>query len=137
MDNRRAMLAKVHLAKKDLGLDDVVYREVMKRATGCASAAKCSEQQLHSALAEFRRLGWVASGQRPRSRSPQARKIWALWYELHERGAVRNKGADALAAFLVRQVGVASPDWLDPEDASRVIEALRAWLRRVVEGGHG
>ena len=72
---RRAMLAKVHLARKELGLNEADYRAVLARVTGVSSAAVMTSEQLHAALSEFRRLGWQQkSSDRTRvsGRSPQS-----------------------------------------------------------------
>ena len=51
--HRRALLAKVHVAKKVLGLDDDTYRAVLLRVAGETSAAKCSDAQLVALVKEF------------------------------------------------------------------------------------
>ncbi len=55
---RRAMMAKLHLAKKELGLGDEDYRAILARVTGKSSSADMTDAQLDAALAEFVRLGW-------------------------------------------------------------------------------
>ena len=57
---RRAMLAKVHVAKKELGLDDTAYGDVLFRETGRASSADCSDAELVKLLDAFKRMGWQA-----------------------------------------------------------------------------
>ena len=64
---------------------------------------------------------------------PQARKIWKLWQELHEIGAVRDPSAKALNAFIKNRcnISVESYTWLSSHQASDVIEILKQWLKRV------
>lgn len=57
--SKKPMLAKVHIAKKELGLDDGTYRDVLRRVTGKTSAADLSKEKLEAVLAEFVRLGWT------------------------------------------------------------------------------
>lgn len=64
--HRRAMLAKVHLARKELGLAEADYRAVLYRMTQHESAAALSDAQLETVITEFKRLGWQ---QRPSTRS--------------------------------------------------------------------
>ena len=83
--DRRAMIAKVHLAQKALGLDDDTYRDVLEQATGHRSAGSCSDAQLSAVLARFRALGWDGppdgAGKR-RSAKSWVRKVWAIWGDL-------------------------------------------------------
>ncbi len=58
---RNAVLAKIHIAKKDLRMDDVAYRAMLKRVTGKSSSAGMSPRQRGAVLAEFKRLGWNPS----------------------------------------------------------------------------
>jgi phage gp16-like protein len=51
--DRREMLAKVHIARKDLGIDDDTYRDVLTRVTGRTSSADCTRSQIVDLLDEF------------------------------------------------------------------------------------
>lgn len=132
---RNAMIAKLHLAKRDLALEEESYRGVLERVTGKRSAREMSERQLDAALKEFQRLGWKPKrrdGTAPAGRTvgdkPIAYKIAALWRSLWLLGEVEDLAG--LDAFVERQTGVAAVRWLAPEEASAVIEALRAWSAR-------
>lgn len=134
---RRPRLARVHIARKELGLDDATYRAVLLRVTQHDSAAACTDAQIDAVLEEFRRLGWAPKLRRPPlSRKPHVRLIWALWGQL--RPQLRDGSPRALRAFVARQTGVADPEWLDGVQAARVTEALKVWLKRgskAAEGG--
>ena len=39
---RRALIAKIKIAQKELGLDDATYRAVLERVTGKRSCTECS-----------------------------------------------------------------------------------------------
>lgn len=130
----RALLAKVHIAKKDLKLTDENYRAIMARITGRSSSAECSERQLEQLLAEFRRQGWTPKpgkgGGKP-SDKPYVRKIYALWREAGIVGAVDNASKEALRAFVTRQTGKSAPEFLAASEANKVSEALKAMIARV------
>jgi len=132
--NHRAAMAQVHIAKKELGLDDDTYRDVVRRVTGHGSAGDCGPVQLERLLAEFRRLGWRFKTKRPKSKLPRVRKVWALWGDMCRKDLVRAEGLvaqrAALRAFVERMTGVADPEWLTPEQASQVIEGLKSWKSR-------
>lgn len=129
---RRKLIAKVHVAKKQLGLDDHLYRAVLQRVTGRDSSKHLSAEQLDATLREFRRLGWSpksATGKRP-SANPQVRLIWALWNGMARSGCLRKPSRSALRTFVFNQTGVSDPEWLDAKQASNVIAALQAWEKR-------
>ncbi len=54
----RALLAKIHIAKKALGLDDDTYRDLLERIAGVRSARELQHIHLMELQREFRRLGW-------------------------------------------------------------------------------
>jgi len=59
-DTRRSLLAKVHIAKKDLGLDDAAYRAILARF-GVESSSRLDMKGLEKLLAHFEQLGWVST----------------------------------------------------------------------------
>ena len=132
--NRRALIAMVHIAKKDLALDDGTYREVLERITGKSSAADLGDRELAAVVEAFRRQGWKpksASTGKP-SVNPQVRLIWRLWGELVEGGHIKAKSPRAaLRAWVKKQTNVSDPEWLDGRQCNTVIESLKKWLDRV------
>ena len=127
------MIAKVHIAKTQLGLDDDVYRGVLLRVTGQISSAKCSDAQLVDLIKEFESKGFTAKAGAPRSRPadhPLARKARAMWISLHQLGMVDNPSEQALEAFASRQLGVAKLQWANQREGNKLIEALKAMAER-------
>lgn len=131
---RRALLAKVHLAAKDLALAEDSYRAILLRVGGAASAAGIDDAGLARVIDEFQRLGWKGARRafKPSSK-PHVRMIWRLWSELAP-GEVRN-AAQGLRGFCRRVTGVEDPEWLTPAQANAVIEALKARLARATRAG--
>lgn len=144
--SRRAMLAKVHLGAKDLGLREDERRDVLERLTTHRSSADCTDAQLEQVLAHFKSLGWspkpAAGGQartgtapdrkpaRSRATSPVALKARALWISLYQLGVVRDRSEQALEAFAFRQLKVERLQWMDDGQGYRLIEALKAMAER-------
>jgi len=139
---RRSMLAKVHLAAKELGLDEDARRDVLERVTGRRSAGDCRDDQLDAVLAEFKRLGWKPkpsakaktgtapiSGRRPATH-PVALKARAMWISLWNLGVVRSSTEASLEAFAKRQLRVDRLQWADQGQGYRLIEALKAMAER-------
>ena len=131
------MRRKIQVARKQMALAEDDYRAILARVTGRTSSKDLAARQLDAVLAEFRRLGWTAAGQAPggRSQKPQVRKIHAVWADLAP--FVARHDADALRAFCRRQTkcaatpdGVDAPEFLDAEQANKVLEGLKAWRAR-------
>ena len=131
-------LAAIHVAKRDLKLDDDTYRDVLERVTGKRSAKGMGERDVRLVLDEFRRLGWQSKAARKGLEGPldgpYARKLQALWIAGWNLGVVRDRRDNAMLAFIKRQTGIESTRFLrDAADARRAIEALKDWMHR--EGG--
>ncbi len=137
------MIAKIHIAKKDLGLDDDTYRDVLERVTGKRSSKGLGPSQMDALLVEFRKLGWkakmgaAAGSYRKGSGKLHVRKIFAIWQEMCDAQIPAAPTRAGLLAFVQRMTktearpeGVADPEWLSPEEARKVIEALKAWRTR-------
>lgn len=142
--SRNSRLAKIHIARKELAIEDGAYRAMLERITGSRSAAGLSDNQLEAVLDELKAKGWtptVISGsaaprpgpsgaaRRPADH-PVARKARALWISLHQLGAVRNGSNAALEAFACRQLGVEVFQWADQSQGFKLIEALKAMAER-------
>lgn len=132
------MLAKIHIARKDLAMEEDSYRDLLERITKKRSAAKLRQAQLHDVIEEFERLGWKAkktgpkrAGKRRLAEGDQAAKIRALWMNLYHLAEIRDPSEDALAAFVARVTGVEALQWLDERQADKAIKALRGWLTRI------
>jgi phage gp16-like protein len=142
-DNRRRLYTLLQVGKQELGWDDEFYRGIwlpMQGATkdkdGRYSASTMDIGQLFRAVEEMKRLGFKVkakpgAGNRKLADDAQSKMIRALWLELHELGAVRDPSEASLANYVKRQTGVEALQWLNGEQAAKVIEALKFWLKRV------
>ncbi|QCI65541.1 gp16 family protein [Phreatobacter stygius] len=132
---RRALLAKIHIARRDLGLDEASYRALLAAETAKHSAADCDRAELARVVARFERLGWrskVGGGMAGPTASAKrhVRKVFALWTDLGRLGALDDGSRSALGAFVKRMAGVDEPEWLDVAGATGVTEALKAMRAR-------
>ena len=145
-DNRKRDLARIHIAKKDLGLTDDAYRQVVGGVMdrlgikGRPSSANLTAQGRSVLLATFREMGWKPTPKPRDARSthpwkgryygaggifltqPQADEVARLEYDL---GWQSNP--DRLAGFIKRQLSkrVVSVSALKNREASSVITGLR------------
>ena len=55
---RNIMIAKIHLAKNQLGLDDDTYRSIIQQAVGKDSSTKCTDKQLEKVIEKLKEKGW-------------------------------------------------------------------------------
>lgn len=129
-----ADLAKIHIAKKQLAMDDDAYRAMLKNIGGVESAKDLSQSAVGRVLAHLKRCGFKAvakKSDRKQADDAQSRKIRALWLQLHQLGAVRDPSEQALAAWIRRMGKVDALQWLPTDVASKAIEELKQWIKRV------
>ncbi|MHA7915536.1 gp16 family protein [Alloalcanivorax xenomutans] len=135
-DIRRRELAQIHIARKELGMDEETYRLMLHDTAGVTSSADLTPWDRSKVLARMRKLGWQPkTARRPRRRitaqTPQDRMIRGLWLELADLGAVRDRSEGALGRYVARQTGIDAQNWISGEQAEQVIESLKAWRNRV------
>ncbi len=132
--HRRSMLAKVHIAKKQLGLADDDYAAILIRETGHDSAGKCSQAELEKALRAFEKQGFTSKAKAsPAKRGgahaadhPAARKARAMWISLGLLAAIEDTSERALEAFARRQLKCDRLQWANQALVYRLVEALKA-----------
>lgn len=153
--SRQVRLAKIHIAKKQLGLDEESYHAVLIRHGAqpqTPSSRDLTIAQMDAVLREFTGKGWIP---RPSNRSPEKstpdklqrdkpqrrlsqddeiRKIRALWLFLHSAGVVLNPEESALARYAKRMAGIDDLHWADGRQCHRLIETLKAWGVRTLPG---
>jgi phage gp16-like protein len=125
-----AMLAKIHIARKELGLQEAEYRALLQRVARVESAKDLSDRAAAAVIAEFKRLGWEPrESKRAPAERADIRKIYALWGALQAGPLDR----EALRAWVKRRFQVSAPEFLKPPQAREAIEQLKAWQRRTKE----
>lgn len=134
---RRVMVAKIQIAKKDLDFDDGDYRALLERVTGKVSTTAMTIGELGKVLDELARLGWAPNAKASQKKAkpadhPAAKKARAMLISLGLLGVIRNSSEGALEAFARRQMGVEKLQWADQAQVYKLIEALKA-----IAGRHG
>lgn len=125
---RKGLLAKVHIAKKDLGFQDEHYREILEGWYGHESAAELSVPQLEDLVGYFRELGWRGKprGQRIEDRRQRAKlqteklreRAWAI-------AAGLENGDKRLQGLVTKICGMERIEWChDVMKLKRVVAAL-------------
>ncbi|UQZ89552.1 regulatory protein GemA [Deltaproteobacteria bacterium Smac51] len=144
VNGRRGMLAKIHIAKKDLGLTDADYRHVLTVNYNVESAADLTDEQLNDLLNLFKQKGWKplrkdvpADGNRrdskppvPKDRQPLVNKIEAL---LSEKGRLEGRRVSwkYAEAILKKQGGPDYLNWATVQQLENVVRALYYAVERI------
>ncbi|WP_248915830.1 gp16 family protein [Pseudomonas moorei] len=136
--NRLPLIKLIHVARRELRMDDDTYRLMlagMNGLDGATSTADLSVPNLVRVLEQLKQRGFTVrpknAQQRPMAADGPSRKIRSMWLTLHGLGAVRDPSEEALAKFVLNMTGVATLQWLTGPQASRVIENLKQWQQRV------
>ncbi|EXB26104.1 hypothetical protein J537_2338 [Acinetobacter baumannii 1437282] len=134
--NKKANLIKlIHVAKTKLGLDDDVYRDILKSTTGKDSSKLLTPAQLDAVLERLKQLGFAVeskdkTGVKNLADDKQSKLIRHLWLQLHQAGAVKNDSEQALAKFVENRVHVSALQFLSTKNADMIINHLREWCKR-------
>ncbi|WP_276200380.1 regulatory protein GemA [Chelatococcus sp. XZ-Ab1] len=125
-----AQICALQAARRKAGMTDEDYRAWLDSRAGVFSTTELSRTAAARLIDEL-------NARAPR-RSPAATvsgiyagKLRALWISGWQLGVVAERDDRALLAFVQRQTGVTHTRFLtDPKEASKAIEALKAWLAR-------
>ena len=150
---RRGLLAKVHVAKRQLGLSDEEWRALLEARFQVDSSGLLGTGELTALVGYLERMGWEPSTPRTvrdshgtphilkhddagMHRERQVGKIEALLAELGRFDGRYVPWAYA-AAILKRQCGVTRLEWASPEQLTKVIAALNKTLSRKMRTANG
>ena len=145
---RKPLIAQIHIAKKDLQLDDDTYRALLANAAnGKQSCASMSIQELEAVKKALVQRGWkplVKSRLKPRQYSPKtthkppleknvADKIRAIWIDMAKHGYIQGGSERALGSLCHRMKRRQSVTWLTPTEQIQFLEQLKKMGARLAE----
>ena len=90
MTDRAGLIRLIHVARRDLALDDDAYRAIIQAQTGGkTSSPGCTLEELDAVLRHMRRSGFRIRHAKPvpsrkLDTSAEATKVRALWLLLHQ-----------------------------------------------------
>lgn len=136
--DRNKLIQLIHVAKRDLQLEDDTYRAILQRIGKVSSTSEMTVPNLMMVLEHMKKSGFKvrttkptkAKPSRPLAQDAESKKVRALWLFLHEIGIVKNPSEAALAAYVKRMTGVEALQWVDGLQAATLIEALKKWAMR-------
>lgn len=133
-------IALIHMAKRNLNMEDADYRALLLRTAGVTSSSAITISRFDAVMTEFRRLGFVDA---PPKRKPKVaagtaedRPSARQWKLLEDRA--RQVGYSGLEdprfiAWMKPRGHVEHPRFLDKTAIQRVIAALGSWIKRKAE----
>ncbi|ECY2754806.1 DUF1018 domain-containing protein [Salmonella enterica] len=140
--NRDKLISTIHVARRELRLDEDTYKDALRAATGKTSCRDMTQAELSKVLAAFEKRGFkVRSKPQNRALKPATvtAKIRAIWRLMHIQGFFGSDSEAALNVWVRKQTasanggeGVANYQWLERESAlaSDILERLKRWHRR-------
>lgn len=133
-DYRKKMIAKVHIGKRELGMDDGTYRLLLIAVTGKDSCKYMTEKELDKVLNAMYRLGFLAVSKKSIDdlKGDKVKMVRNLM-EIAEKIGAKQR----LILYVRKKYGVEHPRFLRISELRRVFAFLREIERRQHENRHG
>lgn len=130
----------IHVARRELAMDEETYRAMLKLVAGVESAAKLDDAGRKKVIDHMKSKGFkvksksagkAAPGASVTEPDPQYRKIQALWGDLARCGAVRVNTEGAIRIYIKRITGCDDYRFCNNKQVAVIIETLKKWRDRV------
>lgn len=130
-NNRRSLLAKIHIAKKQLGLTEDLYRDLLWERYGKSSAADLKVSELIDFCRHFEKLGFKQEPpkkkKRPRVPEEKASLIKKIVAQSYALGVPVPEYANGIAR---KMFGIEDFSWCTPDQLHKIVAALSYQQRR-------
>lgn len=130
---RNRYIKLIHVARRELRLDEPTYRTILASAGKADSTADMGVPALMAVLERLKKAGFKVrpkAGDRSQTINPDASKVRALWLFLHALGVVNDPSEQALAAYVKRIAKVDDLRWVHGSVTDTLIETLKKWVMR-------
>lgn len=159
IDKRKKLIQIIHVAKHQLGMDEMTYRALLERVAHKNSTTKMNIGELENVLLDLTKKGFKlqsnvlaqktkryvkrnnASSNKIERGSNISYKMLAVWESMHMQGIVRDGSEAALNTFICKSVnrdfgrktGILYMSYKHlPDDlASKALEQLKQWQKRM------
>lgn len=128
---RRGLLAKIHVAKKQMRINDGEY-EMMLRSFKVATAADMTLNQLELFVKLLKHYGWKPSPSLNPSQKGREAQVAALRKRCVEAASGIENGEKRLAGLALKICGTSQLAWCRD---TKKLERLLAVLGKIIEGG--
>lgn len=126
-----SLIAKIHVAAKQLDIEEDDLRSLYQQQTGKTSLRMMNFGERTKVIKELERKGFKSKSKTPAPSDKYSAKITALWIAAHNLGITRSKTEKSLLAYVKRMANVDHTRFLrHHEDAEKVIESLKKWMTR-------
>lgn len=128
---RNIDLAKIHLAKKQLGLDDETYRAMLWTVARVNSAADLDQYGRSKVLQHLKSRGFKLT--RGRVKGPRAGLVYHIWNRMCLAGVVHQRGLGGWLQANTKRfngIGFLAPEFCSSQALNQVIEQLKQWADR-------
>lgn len=143
------LIKLIHIAKRQLGLDDETYRALLVTETKKNTCSKMLKHELEKVYDALKRKGFNYSGVKKGAAQTvktadwrgDIKKIRAIWITMGHQGFISDSRDRPLDAFVERMtkkftggLGIKTLAWLDSNLARHVLESLKNWhIREMVD----
>ncbi|MCQ4142817.1 gp16 family protein [Vogesella sp. AC12] len=118
-------LAKIHIAKKELGLDDGTYRAMLQNVAGVRSAKDLNVAGANKVIAHLTRIGWKPKTAKKVGRKPvPAKDKVRLMSKVEALLAEAGRPWDYAHTMAAHMFKVEKVDWLEYEQLASLMKAL-------------
>jgi phage gp16-like protein len=131
--DRKKLYTLLHIGKENLGWDEDMYRDVLRKhgaawKNGKVSATTLSVAQIEDVLSYMKRQGFRVTPSAKKAKSTPVDKIITLWHELYHYGIIEDGSVESLNRLVKRLTGMDSVFFLKTNQlAQPVICALENW----------
>ena len=147
------LIQLIKIGQNQLGMDDFSYRAMLKRLTNKTSSTKCTVVELHKIIHELKQKGakityFARKSTQPTAYSPATgeqavktqiiHKIRAIWINMGKDSLLKDPSEKGLNAYMRKVINKNRPilvlnvQSLNQYDASRLLEILKKWHKRVM-----
>ncbi|MBS9780909.1 MAG: regulatory protein GemA [Gammaproteobacteria bacterium] len=120
-------LAKIHIGKKELGLDDEDYQAFLFGLTGKSSAKSLTIRQRLLVIAEMQKRGAFKT----KPLTGQQKACVAKWYKLRNLGVVSSKDKSSLNRYIKKRFEKWNICDLTTDETNQLLGHLQGWIDKV------
>lgn len=140
--SRTSLIKLIHVARRELQLDDDTYRAFLMQKTGKISCRELTVTQLEQVLDAMKERGFKKQNKHPRRRFKghvTPAKVYKIWRQMAEDGFIADDSDTALDKYVERLTarrnggqGVSTLAWCHGESLQVVLETLKQWHIRCI-----
>jgi len=130
-------IALIHVAKKQLALEEEAYRAILKRTAGVESSRFLTLKGFEDLMAEFTRLGFAKTDNKDTPKGAgtgsddnrPTKAQWRLLGDLSRKVGFEGFDDQRFIHWQKARSGVDHPRFLDMQGLNKLIAALKNWNR--------